>query len=67
MATYFVLRQWKKNPGATKKEIGVYYHWKLDKQENNLPLSQEEVQRMKEFLRKYCPSPYYEIFPEEKI
>ena len=67
MATYFVLRRWKENPGATKKEIGIYYHWTWDKQENNVPLSQKEVRRMKEFQRKYCPSAYYKLFPEEKI
>ena len=67
LATDCVLRTWKKNPKATKKEIGVWYHWQFDTPENNLPLSEEEVERMKKNLREYVPSAYCKIFPEEKI
>jgi len=50
MVTELILKKWKENPKATKKEIGVWYHWQLDTPENNLSLSKEEVKRMQQLL-----------------
>ena len=65
-AAYFVLRSWKENPGTTKRQIGVWAHWKEDRPNNDHPLSQVEVQRMKAFLRRHAPSSFYNLFPEEE-
>ncbi|MGA8102766.1 MAG: hypothetical protein WB869_11455 [Candidatus Acidiferrales bacterium] len=60
----FVLRKWKENPAITKREIGFSHNWLEDKPENNLPLSQTEVEKMKKFLRQHAPSSYWKMFPE---
>jgi hypothetical protein len=57
-----VLRKWKQNPSASKREIGCWSHWMEPKAENNLPLSKAEVARMKRFLKKHAPSNYRAIF-----
>ncbi len=65
-ATYFVLNKWKNNPAATKLQIGIWQHWKEDAEDNNRPLSEVEVERMKVFLRRNAPTSYFEIFAEHK-
>lgn len=65
-STYFILMAWKKNSSLTKRQIGVMHHWKDDTEENNKPLTQEEVESMRRFLKKHNPTAYYELFPEEK-
>ena len=65
LATDLVLKAWKRNPSATKREIGVWAHWKQDDEENERPLSEAEVQEMKKFLRRNAPTGYFTIFPEE--
>jgi hypothetical protein len=65
LATDLVLKAWKRNPAATKREIGVWSHWKQDDEENDQPLSEAEVQEMKKFLRRNAPTGYFTIFPEE--
>jgi hypothetical protein len=66
-STYFVLRSWKQDPAATKREIGVWDHWGQEREENDRPLSEAEVQEMKLFLRRHAPTSYFEIFPEETM
>ena len=34
LAAHLVLKGWKQNPTATKREIGVWGHWKEDDEEN---------------------------------
>jgi hypothetical protein len=65
LAAHLVLKAWKQNPAATKREIGVWQHWKQDDEENERPLSEVEVHEMKKFLRRNAPTGYFEIFPEE--
>lgn len=65
-STYFILRAWKKNPLLTKRQIGVMHQWKDDTEENNKPLTQEEVEGMKSFLKEHNSTVYYELFPEDK-
>ena len=67
LATHLVLGKWKRNPTATKREIGVWAHWQEDWEENDCPLSQGEVQTMKTFLRRHAPTSYFAIFPEETM
>ena len=60
---YFILRRWKETPPATKREMGVWAHWKEEGEENDRPLVSEEVDRMKIFLRRHAPSSYIKLFP----
>jgi hypothetical protein len=62
-SAYFILRSWRENPAATKREIGLWAHWKEEREENDWPLSSEEVDRMKIFLRRHAPSSYIKLFP----
>jgi hypothetical protein len=64
-AVFLVLRKWKESPAATRREIGIWAHWKEDREENDRPLSPMEVQRMKGFLRRHAPSSFIKLFPEE--
>jgi hypothetical protein len=63
-ATYFVLKKWNQNPTATKREIGIWQHWREETEDNDRPLTVVEVKRMKAFLRRYAPTSYFEIFAE---
>ena len=63
---YFVLRAWKNNPKLSKKQIGIFSHWKDDGPENERPLTEDEVERFKQFLREHAPTSYYELFPKHK-
>jgi len=65
-SAYFILRKWKQVPMATRREIGVFAHWMEDDRENDLPLSAEYIHRVKQFLKRYAPTSYYNLFPEER-
>jgi len=58
-------RPWE-NPATTKWQIGLYSHWKTKDLRNDLPLSPAEILKKKAFLKKYAPSSYFQIFPEER-
>ena len=62
-AAYFILRTWKQDPAATKRETGIWAHWKEQREENNRPLSQGEVEKMKALLRDHAPSSFAALFP----
>jgi len=66
MAITSVLSQWKKNPSITKREIGVWHHWEGEDPEYDKPLTENEVERMKKFLRDHSPTTYYKMFPKEQ-
>lgn len=51
-----ILRRWKENPDATKREIGVWSNWKEDIPENNIPLSEEYIQRYLDRLKELNPT-----------
>jgi hypothetical protein len=65
-AVYFALKKWKQDSAATKRQIGVWQHWKEETEDNDRPLTEVEVERMKVFLRRYAPTSYSEIFAERK-
>jgi hypothetical protein len=65
-AAYFVLKRWNQNSAATKRQIGIWQHWKQETEDNVRPLSEVEVERMKVFLRRNAPTSYSEIFAREK-
>jgi hypothetical protein len=46
-AAYFVLKRWNQNSAATKRQIGIWQHWKQETEDNDRPLSEVEVERMK--------------------
>src|SRR3989344_5597980 len=56
---YWTLRKWAENPKQTKREIGVWNHWKTDDPGNDKPLTLEEVKEMKQILRKSRGKPGY--------
>jgi hypothetical protein len=58
MATVSVLKRWRDNPALTKREIGVWSHWTDGGDEMDVPLTQEEVAQMREFVRRVAPSIY---------
>ena len=64
-AAYFVLRRWNQNSAATKRQIGIWQHWKEEAKDNDRPLSEVDVERMKVFLRRNAPTSYSEIFAKE--
>ena len=64
-ATYFALKRWNQNPTATRREIGSWQHWRQETEDNDRPLSEIEVERMKAFLRQNAPTSYFGIFAEE--
>jgi len=55
-ATYFVLKRRNQNPTATRREIGSWQHWRQETEDNDRPLSEIEVERMKAFLRRSAPA-----------
>ena len=64
LATYCVLQRWKRNPFATKRQIGLWSSWMTDEPINHRPLSRQEVLRQKAFLRKHAPTSHYKLFPD---
>ena len=50
-ATYLVLKRWNQNPAATRRQIGIWQHWKQETEDNDRPLSEVEVERMNAFLK----------------
>jgi len=64
-AAYFILRTWKQDPAATRRQIGVWSHWKRATEDNDRSLSEVEVERMKAFLRRDAPTSYSEIFAKQ--
>jgi len=65
-ATYLVLKRWNQNPAATKRQIGIWQHWTEEAEDNDRPLTEVEVERMKAFLRQHAPTSYFKIFAEDK-
>ncbi len=33
-STYLVLKRWNQNPAATKRQIGIWQHWKEEAEDN---------------------------------
>ena len=66
-AAYFILKKWNQDPAATKRQIGIWQHWKQETESNDRPLTEVEAERMKAFLRQYAPTSYFEIFAKEKL
>ena len=66
LATYLVLSAWKKNPALSKREIGLWAHWSEETEDNNKPLSESEIARMKLFMRTHNAPSYFNLFPEER-
>ena len=65
-AAAFVLKKWNQNRAATKRQIGIWQHWKENTEDSDRPLFEVEVERMKAFLRRNALTSYFEIFTEEK-
>ena len=61
------LYQWKKNPTATKRELGCCTGYKKDLPENNRPFSREEIKSYKNFLLRHAPALYYQTFMDKTL
>jgi hypothetical protein len=55
-AAYFILKRWNENSAAAKRQIGIWQHWKDESEQNDRPLTEAEVERLKEFLRQNAPN-----------
>ena len=42
-------------------------HWTQETEDNDRPLTEVEMERMKAFLKQNAPTSYFEIFPEELL
>ena len=65
-ATYLALKKWNGNSAATKRQIGIWQNWKQETEDNDRPLSEVEVEKMKALLRQNAATSYSEIFAREK-
>jgi len=65
-AAYFVLKRWNQNSAATKRQIGIWQHWKEEREDNDRPLTEVEVERMKSFLSRNAPTSYFSIFAKDQ-
>jgi hypothetical protein len=64
MGCNWILEKWKENPTLTKRELGLWGGGKKGGPGTDVPLSEKEVQRMKEFLRRVAPTSYARLFPD---
>src|SRR5450755_4454455 len=62
MAYKYILKKWRQDPNASKRQIGTLSHWTSDSDSNNRPLSHGEVEQMKAYVLKYAPSTFYVSF-----
>jgi hypothetical protein len=65
-ATYLALKRWSQNFAATKRQIGIWQHWKEETEDNDRPLTEAEVERLKAFLRQNAPASHSKIFGKQK-
>lgn len=61
-SVYLRLQRWIENPQLPRCGFGVEW-WTGPEQENNEPLSEDEVLRLKNFLAVHAPSSYRRLFP----
>lgn len=59
-----VLRTWKADPTRPRRAYRIILAWNDGSPENELPLSEEEVNRMKRELKRIAPSRYAALFPD---
>jgi hypothetical protein len=65
-AAYLVLKKWNQNTAATKRQIGIWHHYRQETEGNDLPMTGVDVERMKAFLRRNAPASYFELFAKEE-
>lgn len=58
------LRTWKADPMRPRKAYRINRAWNDGTPESELPLSEEEVNRMKAELKRIAPSHYAALFPD---
>ncbi len=60
-----ILRRGTEDPLASKRQIGVRLDLMQDTEHNRLPLSADEVVRMKRLLGRLVPATYRDLYPSE--
>jgi hypothetical protein len=63
---YNRVQKWKKNPNATKREIGVVSAWMTADPANDLAVPADEIGRMKNFLRRHAPTSFASLFHDNR-
>ena len=62
----YVLRRWLANPKAPKRSYEAMASWQDTRPENDLPLTPQEVDSMKAWMKQHSPTSYFRLFPEER-
>ena len=60
-AVYLILSKYKADPSLSRKQIGTWSGWEKGLAENDRSLSAREVDRMREFLKRYAPTSYFKL------
>jgi hypothetical protein len=66
IAYFSILRRWRSDPHAPRRAYSFMCGWQDSRPENDLPLSDQEVTRIKAWMRRHAPTVYLSIFPEER-
>lgn len=53
-AAYLVLKKWNQNSAVTKRQIGIWQHWNEETEDNDRPLSDLEIERLKGIPQAKC-------------
>jgi hypothetical protein len=62
----YVLRRWREDPKAPKRSYERVASWQDASPENDQPLTQQEVEAMKAWMKDHAPTSYWRIFSEER-
>jgi hypothetical protein len=62
----YVLRRWREDPKAPKRSYEAMASWQGARPENDQPLTLQEVESMKAWMKKHAPTSYFRLFPEER-
>ena len=65
LCIYGSLGHWQRNPQAPRRSYN-YVSWMTDDAANDLPVDTETVESWKRILRRYGPSSYQQLFPNDK-
>ena len=65
-AVYHILSKYEVDPSLARKQIGTWSAWEEELAENDLPLSPEEVGRMRRLLKRYAPASYCKIYLQQE-
>jgi hypothetical protein len=62
----YVLSRWRVNPKAPKRSYEAIASWQDARPENDQPLTLQEVESMRAWMKQHAPTSYFQLFPEER-